>query len=197
MTEPEAREGRRAGQGPGGGPVPQIAIALFSLIAILLGLFALYSLWTFWPDAIPNEQAAARPQRVSWFTWHPSLDREFLFFLTVAIAGALGGLIHTIRSFVWYVGNRNLVWSWIPYNLLLPLVGALAGTVFYLVLRAGLFSPSTSVEQASPFGFATVAILAGLFSPQAFEKLRLIATDVFAASPQGEDHTPSDPPERR
>lgn len=116
------------------------------------------------------------------------MNREFLFFLIVALAGALGGLIHTIRSFAWYVGYRQMRWSWVPYNLLLPIVGTLAGTVFYLVLRAGLFSPSTSVDQASPFGFAAISMLAGLFSPQAFEKLRLIAEDVFAKGPEGVDH---------
>jgi hypothetical protein len=192
----ERERGQEGSAGPGAGPVPRAAIVLFSGIAIVLGLLALYSLWTFWPEGVQDEEAARRPQSVTWFSWHFSLDREFLFFLTVALAGALGGLIHTIRSFTWYAGNRTLVWSWIPYNMLLPVVGALAGTVFYLVLRAGLFSPSTSVEQASPFGFAAVSILAGLFSPQAFEKLKLIAADIFAEPPSGEDHTPARPGDR-
>lgn len=174
--------------GPGSGPVPRGGIVIFSVFTIALAVLALYSLWTFWPMPTETERAALRPQSVSWFGFEMSLNREFLFFLVVALAGALGGLIHTIRSFIWYVGNRDLRWSWIPHNLLLPLVGALAGTVFYLVLRAGLFSPSTSVEQASPFGFTAIAILAGLFSPQAFEKLRLIATDIFASAPTGSDH---------
>jgi hypothetical protein len=173
--------------GPGEKSVPRMAIVLFSVVLVGLGVLTLYSMWAFWPEAQPNESSGAM-QSVAWFSWHPSIDREKLFFLTVALAGGLGGLIHTIRSFTWYVGNRDLRWSWIPYNLLLPVVGALAATVFYLVLRAGLFSPSTSVEQASPFGFAAIAILAGLFSPQAFEKLRLIASDIFAESPTGKDH---------
>jgi hypothetical protein len=129
-------------------------------------------------------------QEVTWLLWRFDLNREFLFFLTVALSGGLGGLIHNIRSFTWYVGNRNYVWSWVPYYLLLPLVGALAGTVFYLVLRAGLFSPSTSVDQASPFGFAAIAVLAGLFSPQAFEKLRDLAANIFTQAQEGKDHTP-------
>jgi hypothetical protein len=37
--------------------------------------------------------------------------------------------------------------------------------------------------------------LAGLFSPQAFEKLKTIATDIFEKSPEGEDHVPpTNPP---
>jgi hypothetical protein len=71
---------------------------------------------------------------------------------------------------------------------MLPVVGALGGTVFYLVLRAGLFSPSESADQASPFGFAAVAVLAGLFSEQAMNKLRDVAENVFTKSAPGADH---------
>ena len=80
-----------------------------------------------------------------------------------------------------------------PFNLMLPLVGALGGTVFYIVLRAGLFSPSTSVSEASPFGFCAVALLVGLFSEQAMEKLRQVAQNVFADSPTGEDAVDAPP----
>lgn len=168
-------------EGPGSGAVPRSGIIVFSLVAAGLGIVALYSLWVFWPSS--GQATTPLQQQVSWFAVRLSVSREFLFFLTVALAGGLGGLIHTIRSFVSYVGNRQLVWSWLPYNLLLPVVGALGGTVFYLVLRAGLFSPSTSVQQASPFGFAAVSILAGLFSPQAFEKLKQLAGQVFTDVP--------------
>jgi hypothetical protein len=177
---------RRPGNGPGAGYVPRGGLILFSALAVVFAVVGLYSLWSFWPEVGQGDEPAG-PQDVSWFTWSLSLSREFLFFLSVALAGTLGGLIHTIRSFAWYVGNRDLRWSWVPFNLLLPVVGALAGTVFYLVLRAGLFSPSTSVDNASPFGFAAIAVLAGLFSQQAFEKLRLIARDVFTDEPTGAD----------
>jgi hypothetical protein len=152
--------------GPGAGYVPRGALIVFASVAVLSGVVGLYSLWSFWPEVGPGEESTGS-QEVTWFGWNLSLNRELLFFLAVALAGTLGGLIHTIRSFAWYVGNRSLKWSWVPFNLLLPVVGALAGTVFYLVLRTGLFSPSTSVDNASPFGFAAIAVLAGLFSQQA------------------------------
>jgi hypothetical protein len=116
------------------------------------------------------------------------VSTEVLFFIVVALAGALGGLIHTIRSIAWYIGSRRLRWSWIPFYVLLPVVGALGGTVFYLVFRAGLFSPSTDVQQASPFGFAAVAVLVGLFSEEAMNKLREVAQNLFASTPPGPDH---------
>lgn len=180
-------------QAPGCRFVSSVWVILLGLGATVLAVVVLYSLWVFWPKATAQTATSGSPtilasQKVSWFGLEFKMERELLFFLTVALAGGLGGMIHTIRSFTWYVGNRDFRWSWVPYNMLLPLLGSLAGTVFYLVLRAGLFSPSTSVQQASPFGFAAVAILAGLFSPQAFEKLRLIASDIFVKSPKGEDH---------
>jgi hypothetical protein len=112
----------------------------------------------------------------------------------VALSGALGGVVHTLRSLAIYVGNRRLRWSWMAYYLLLPLIGALGGTLFYVVLRAGLFSPSTEVSQASPFGFAAVAGLVGLFSQQALEKLRQLAQQVFTEVQPADDHfAPTEP----
>lgn len=178
--------------GPGAGLVPWPVIVFFAALGIVFAALGLYSLWVFWPTT--GQVSSAATQTVSWFGWHIKANRELLFFLIVALAGGLGGLIHTVRSFTWYVGNRNLKWSWIPYNFLLPIVGALAGTVFYLVLRAGLFSPSTSVSQASPFGFAAIAILSGLFSPNAFEKLRNLAGQIFTDTPTGTDHFPPKTP---
>ncbi|HEX2053396.1 MAG TPA: hypothetical protein VHJ78_06700 [Actinomycetota bacterium] len=129
-------------------------------------------------------------QQVSYFGWTWTLSRETLFFVVVAAGGVIGGIIHAIRSLGWYVGNRDLRWSWVFFNAMLPVVGALGATVFYLVLRAGLFSPSTSVEQASPFGFAAVAVLVGVFTEEAFEKLRELAENVFTKRAKGADHVP-------
>ena len=52
------------------------------------------------------------------------------------------------------------------------------------MFRAGLFSSSTSTSDASPFGFAAIAALVGLFSEQAVEKLRQIARQVFTEAPK-------------
>jgi hypothetical protein len=164
-------------------------IVVLFVATTLTSLLVLYSLWAWWPDPTRGgETKTTAFQHVRWLWWDGNVQRESLFFLVVALAGFLGGLIHTIRSLSWYVGNRSLRWSWVPFNVMLPIVGALGGTVFYVVLRAGLFSPSTSLTEASPFGFAAVAVLVGLFSEHAMEKLRQVAAHVFAERPTGEDH---------
>ena len=174
-------------EGPGAGFVPRSIILALPFVFTALAMLALYSLWSFWPKTGAAGKLKS-PQTVTYFGWSSRISVEISMFLVVAIAGALGGLIHTIRSAAWYLGNRQLRWSWMPFNLLFPIIGALAGTVFYLVLRAGLFSPSSSVTTVSPFGFAAVAVLAGLFSEQAMEKLKQVASQLFAERPVGEDH---------
>ena len=113
---------------------------------------------------------------------------ESRLFLVVAVAGALGGLLHSVRSFYWYVGNRNLKWSWVPQYVLLPWVGAILGLVLYFVLRGGLLAGEATVGDTNPFGFAAFASMAGLFSEQAVEKLRHLFEGLLKEAPKGEDH---------
>lgn len=134
------------------------------------------------PEAQAQEPQPVEPspKNASFFGLGPwEVDIEILFFLIVACAGALGGSVAAIRSLGIYVGSRTLTRSWIPFYLFKPLLGALLATVMYLLLRAGLFSPSASNAQVSPYGFAAIAALVGLFSEQASEKLRRVAEELF------------------
>ena len=193
VSAPARSSSRRAG-GPGSDFIPRGAIVLVTIVIAASGVLTLYSLWSFWPLMPVNGETPSEYQTVDYFGWQVDVTREELFFIVVALGGALGGFIHTLRSLSWYIGNRQLRWSWLPFNLMLPVIGALGGTVFYVVLRAGLFSSSSNVDAASPFGFTAVALLAGLFSEQAMEKLRLLASELFAQQPQGEDHVEPEKP---
>jgi hypothetical protein len=106
--------------------------------------------------------------------------------LIVLFSGALGGLVHALRSFFWYVGNRELKWSWVPMYLLLPFTGGLLGLVFYIVLVAGLFAgaPGSDGKLA---GFAAIAALVGMFSTPAALKLQEIFETIFAKRQEGKD----------
>lgn len=173
----------------GHGFVPKWWIVAFTVLLLGLAAVALYSLWAFWPSDLQELSSRPEGKHVTYFGAGFEVSTNTLFFAVVALAGALGGLVHTLRSFSMYVGTRYLAWSWIPFNLLLPAVGALGGTVFYLVFRGGLFSTSTSATDANPYGFAAVAALVGLFSEQAIEKLRQLAREMFAEAPKYEpDH---------
>ena len=92
--------------------------------------------------------------------------------------GALGSLLHAGSSFVSFVGNRQLVASWLPWYIVRPLLGAGLAAVSYVVARAGLATTGgVPLADVSHFTVAAAAALVGLFTDRATLKLR----DVFDA----------------
>ncbi len=167
------------------GPVPIIVLMIVFAAAALL---TLYAVWAFWPSEAGKAVGGVSPRKTVHVFFHRrTLSRESLFFIMVALTGSVGGMVHVIRSFAWYVGNRELRWSWVPFYLLKPVLGALMATLLYFIIRAGFFSPSASTSQTSPYGFAAVSALAGLFSDQAIVKLRKVAAELFVEPERGKD----------
>ena len=101
--------------------------------------------------------------------------------LMILLAGALGGLVHALRSFFWYAGEQKLLWNWVPMYVLLPFSSAGLGFVFYLVIRAGLYQPTAGTA----YLLVGLAALVGMFSAQATEKLKAVAEGIFNKAPQG------------
>jgi hypothetical protein len=162
-------------------------------VIVLMGCFgalsvlAMYTVWAFWPSEAGEAGKIALKKEVDFFWLQSEVSRETLFFVTVAVAGALGGMVHVLRSLVWYAGNRLLKWRWVPFYVMRPVLGAAMATLLYFLVRAGFFSPSSSTTEASPYGFAALAALSGLFSDHAAEKLRTVASELFQDPPQGSD----------
>jgi hypothetical protein len=188
--------------GPGSSRVgvPGIVLILTALVALAVLLF--YILIVLLPIPFADESAPApagtsqqiqqepveRDIALFGLTWKMS-DEERLLIL-VMTAGALGSLVHALRSAYWYVGNRNLVLSWVPKYLLLPFCGAILAVLFYFVVRGGFFSPRANSMHTSQYGFCALACMVGLFSEQAVLKLKQIAETVFMTTEQGKDAGP-------
>src|SRR5215472_4053703 len=142
------------------------------------------------PVSTPAPVPQAIPTLVITIFGHrfPILD-EIRLLLPVILAGALGSLVHTVRSVYWYVGNRQLKWSWVVKYILQPFAGSALAMIFYVVIRGGFFSPQTTPENTSPFGFAALAAMVGLFSEQAVLKLKKVAETVLEPPAAGADAT--------
>ena len=138
-------------------------IAVVAIYFIGLGAFLVYSLISLWPASATSSHAS-----------------ETQMMQIVLIVGALGSLVHGFRSLFWYAGNRAFAPSWTLMYILLPFVGASLSLVFYFVLRGGLFSPDASIDATSPFGFAGISGLVGMFSNKAALKLQEIADSIFS-----------------
>lgn len=143
----------------------------------------------------PRTTPAPSPGKASAFGCDFEVWDEVRLLWIVIFAGALGSLIHALRSVYWYVGNRNLVRSWLAKYLLMPFAGSALAVMFYFVIRGGFFSPQSDFSQTSPFGFAALSAMVGLFSEQAVLKLKQVAETVLSKPEEGADPTtPKTPP---
>jgi hypothetical protein len=110
---------------------------------------------------------------------------ESVLFMVI-LMGALGGFLHLASSMANYVGNRQLLRSWIIYYFLIPVQGAALAPVVYLLLRVGVLNPAnTAPGDYSPadslnlIGIYAFAALTGLFSKQAIEMLADVFSTIF------------------
>lgn len=172
------------------GPVGMFALSTFLVLMVALCLYGLVVLWpTPIPAGEPNENTTSA---ITVFVWTFQIYDEVRLLLIVSLAGTLGTLVHEIRSLYWYIGNRDLVRSWIAKYVMQPFAGTALAVVFYLVIRGGFFSPQAGFKQTSPFGFAALAAMVGMFSEQAVLKLKEVAETVLAKPKPGKNPQPQD-----
>ncbi|MCL4538324.1 MAG: hypothetical protein M1378_01755 [Bacteroidetes bacterium] len=175
--------------------VGPVGIGLLIAYVIILSLIAVYGLISFLPGSTSTVAAVAASSPISFFIWTFQASQEVRLFITVALAGLLGSLVHVLRSLYWYIGNRALTSSWVPKYVLIPIVGAVLSLAFYLVIRGGFFSGGPNVDQTNPYGFMALGVLIGMFSEQAVLKLKDVAETLLSKPPKGADSTPQEGPE--
>jgi hypothetical protein len=173
--------------GIGAGYVSAAGIAVVTALILAALTLTIYCLVVVWPTG--GSATAVTSSRLLGARLR--LDGDQRLFTVVALAGFLGGLIHSARSLYWYAGNRSLRRSWLLMYVSLPFIGAALAVVFYIVLRGGLIAGQTTAAQLNAFGFAAVSVLVGLFSPEAAEKLKQIFSTLLTAAPAGRDTAPA------
>jgi len=112
--------------------------------------------------------------------------------LMVILLGALGGTLHLLGSLVKYVGNRQFKRSWILYYVSLPINGAMLAPIIYMLLRVGILSPTnpgggSSIANLNLIAIYAFAILTGLFSKVASDKLSEVFQNLFRSQATGRD----------
>jgi hypothetical protein len=167
------------------------SIAVLGVLHVAFGLILLYLLFKAWPpQPWPTETVNGDRRNISdtitFFLWlrggikvYTSLD-ERLFFLVI-VAGGLGSFIHAATSFADYVGNRKLTTSWAWWYVLRPFIGITLALICYFVARAGFMTGGAG--DVNPYGIASLAALAGMFSKQATDKLEEIFGTIFRPAP--------------
>src|SRR4029077_14402458 len=72
-----------------------VAVTLLVSLSLVVAVTVLYALWKFWPT--DQVLASTSPQEVSMFGIHRDVSSDVRLFVVVALAGALGGLMHSTR----------------------------------------------------------------------------------------------------
>lgn len=175
-----------------GRPVGFVGKLAITIYLLLFSILLLYGLVQFWPSPTPTSAGSPSVSPVTFFLWIFPISDEVRLILIVAMAGALGGMVASLRSLYWYVGNRELVWAWMLMYVLRPFVGTTLAIVFYFVIRGGLFSAQAKIIDTSPFGFAGLSGLVGLFSEQAVLKLKEMAETLLSKPSPGANAKPQE-----
>lgn len=168
------------GQEAGGAAATQLQVALLVALLLAIFVFLILVLFTFWPDRIGTSDGTPVWNRAVPF-FGIETGYEVRLFVLVVVAGALGSYIHVATSAGDYIGNRNLVRSWIYWYLLRLPVGASLALLIYLLLRGGVLTGGTgvSVEDEPPYGIVGLSALAGMFAKKASNKLGEVFETLF------------------
>ncbi len=155
-------------------PLPLAKVRVLGIYFILLSIGLAYFIYGLWPGVGWDSEISLFLGSV-----RSVIPPETRLLLLVILIGAFGSCIHAIRSFTWYVGNRQLSDNWFWWFLLQPFMGMALALVFYFVIRSGFLSASANVQDINLFGIAAMSGLTGMFSQQAVQKLDEVFQTLF------------------
>jgi hypothetical protein len=110
-------------------------------------------------------------------------------FLAVLAAGIIGGCVYSLREHTRDIAQnryRNETWQW---NLARPFIGGALAILMFFVVRAGFIQDGNN-SALKPEGFIAIAAMVGLFTDQAWAKLKQVAESIFAKPENNDDGAP-------
>lgn len=110
------------------------------------------------------------------------IDLNTLILLLVALAGFLGNMIHISASFTNFVGAGKFKRSWVLWYFVKPFTAAALAVGVYIIFRAGFLNAGEAVASVNLYGVVALAILAGLYTDMATQKLKEVFAVVFQSS---------------
>jgi hypothetical protein len=146
------------------------------MLALILMIGAVWgsAVTTATPDGLSVEEAGT--------------SRDLALIWAVLLLGGLGGSLHAIGSFTLFVGNRNLIRSWIWWYTARAPVGAALALVIYFSIRGGLMGTgANSSASLNPYGIGALAFMSGLFSEKATLKLKELFDAIFSVRDNRKD----------
>lgn len=110
------------------------------------------------------------------------IDLNTLILILVALAGFLGNMIHIGASFTNFVGAGKFKRSWVLWYFVKPFTAAALAVGVYIIFRAGFLNAGEAVASVNLYGVVALAVLAGLYTDMATQKLKEVFAVVFQSS---------------
>ncbi len=111
-----------------------------------------------------------------------TIELSTLILFLVAIGGFLGAMIHVSSSFVRYVGADEYVNNWLLWYVVKPFVGTAIALIGYLAFEGKILG-NTDATQINLYRIIALAILTGMFTDTATDKLQQIFETIFIPRP--------------
>ncbi len=140
------------------------------------------------PSSLIDPDADFRPHTYTIILLPVQLSKESRLALLALLIGALGGLVHSLRSLSDYVGSRGFKNQWTLSYALRPFVSGGLALIVYLLVRGGLFP--NILDSGDKYKLLAISGLIGLFSEQTLTKLRQLASAILSFPEQKPDPLP-------
>jgi len=155
-------------------------VAVFGALDLLLAIFILVIESADWLSHTPATQLGA--PGVSW-----TVGKAATFVILSLVGGSIGGTLQGVASLTAHVGAGDFDPSRTTWYLTQAIVGTAVAAVYLVALNAVLGGQSWS--GAMRYGARAVAMLSGLFSRHALDKLEHIFDGAFASLQMATDGT--------
>lgn len=171
-------------------PMPDKVRRRLGLMLLLLPLLLIAEIVALWPAALAATTPRGQPETVWLFgAFTMTLSGDGALLVLTALVGALTSLAEVSFRFATNAGRDELSSRWTWSYVLRPMQGAVLAVGAYFVLRAGLVGSSGS-GPLNPYGIAAMAALVGLFTRQAFQKLKGVFNSLWGVDDLDADIEP-------
>lgn len=159
-------------------------VTAYTMITFLVSLTTLVAIWptTTSQLSLNSTRTITIPYAISGVK--VTLGPETLVVLTMMLAGIVGACLFSFYAVSLHLAyKKDFDHTWLSWYLLRPPMGGGLAFIAYVVIRAGIFSVGSGLQDVNFLGLAGICFLVGLFTEHFMVRLHSIADSVFGKLP--------------
>jgi hypothetical protein len=158
-----------------------IGLGVYTGLILVAGLIAISQLWPWTSaDLTPTATRSVTFYLFAWPVGTYALGPELQLLYIVILSGTIGACVWSLYALSLHMSaiqDFNRIWA--AWYIVRPFLGAGLAVALYAVIRAGLFSAGSGVDDANVLGVAALSFLVGLFAENAVHQLHRVADTLF------------------